>query len=107
MSEKDEVAIASALNPASPPGNKDDNTREKTPSPEGPTDSHVLSQVQPDEKGLTQQTGDTDGVTDLGWSTSAEHIEEPLIAGLSNEDLWVFIRRFDKVGPGFHRRSQV
>lgn len=69
---------------------------EQPPTPEGPTDSHVLAQVEQDEKGISQQTGDTSQVTDLGWVTRAGHIEEPLIAGLSNEDLWMYIRRFDK-----------
>lgn len=107
MSEKDEVAIASALNHADDLSNADRNTVEKPSNPEGPTDSHVLSQVEPEEKGLAHQAGETDEVTDLGWSAPAEHIEEPLIAGLSNEDLWMFIRRFDKVGPGPCRGSQL
>lgn len=77
--------------------NKSDEMTE--PLPEGPTDSHALSQIEPEEKGLTQQTGDSSDVTDLGWSSPADCIEEPLIAGLLNEDLWMLIRRFDKVSP--------
>lgn len=77
--------------------NESDDTTE--PPPEGPTDSHVLSQIEPDEKGLTQQAGDSTDVTDLGWRSPADTIEEPLIAGLLNEDLWMLIRRFDKVNP--------
>ena len=65
--------------------------------PEGPTDSHVLSQVEQDEKGLAQKVGDTEEITNIGWGVSANVIEEPLVAGLSNEDLWMLIRRFDKV----------
>lgn len=106
MSEKDEVAIASALNNADDLNNADRNTVEKPSSPEGPTDSHVLSQVEPEEKGLAHQAGERDEMTDLGWGAPAEHIEEPLITGLSNEDLWMFIRRFDKVRPEPHRSSQ-
>ncbi|CAI7664546.1 unnamed protein product [Penicillium glandicola] len=63
---------------------------------EGPTESHVLSQVEQDEKGLSQKAGDTAEITDLGWGESPDAIEEPLVAGLSNEDLWMLIRRFDK-----------
>lgn len=103
MPEKDEVAIVSALNHADDLSNADRNTVEKPSSPTGPTDSHVLSHVEPEEKGLAHQAGDTDEVTDLGWCASVERIEEPIIAGLSNEDLWMFIRRFDKVGPGPHK----
>lgn len=102
MSEKDEVAIASALNHADDLSNADGNTVEKPTSPEGPTDSHILSQVEPQEKGLAHRAGDTDEVTDLGWNASAEDIQEPLIAGLSNEDLWMLIRRFDKVSSKPH-----
>lgn len=107
MSEKDEVAIASALNHANAPSNQVDISADKPPTPAGPTDSHVLSQVEPEEKGLTQQAGDTDELTDLGWSASHEHIEEPLIAGLSNEDLWLFIRRFDKVSQSLHEIAHL
>ena len=35
--------------------------------PEGPTDSHVLSQVEQDEKGLAQKAGDTEEITNVGW----------------------------------------
>lgn len=69
---------------------------EKPPTPEGPTDSHVLSQVEQDEKGLIQKASETSEITDFGWNNLADHTE-PLIAGLSNEDLWMLIRRFDKV----------
>ncbi|KAJ5541254.1 hypothetical protein N7494_006330 [Penicillium frequentans] len=66
------------------------------PPIEGPTDSHVLSQVEQDEKGLSQLAGNTAEITNLGWSQPSEHFEEPIIGGLSNEDLWMLIRRFDK-----------
>jgi hypothetical protein len=72
-----------------------DNT-EKPPTPDGPTDSHVLSQVEQEDKGLIQRAGETTDITDVGWNNLADHTE-PLIAGLSNEDLWMLIRRFDKV----------
>ncbi|KAJ5834996.1 hypothetical protein N7447_001022 [Penicillium robsamsonii] len=62
----------------------------------GPTDSHVLSQVEQYEKGLSQKAGDTLEITNLGWDEPPDAIEEPLVAGLSNEDLWMLIRRFDK-----------
>lgn len=66
-------------------------------TPGGPTDSHVLSHVEPDEKGASQLGGDSTEIIDLGWTKPVEHIEEQLIAGLSNENLWMLIRRFDKV----------
>jgi hypothetical protein len=66
-------------------------------TPKGPTDSHVLSQVDQDEKGLSQKAGEIAEITNIGWGESPDAIEEPLVAGLSNEDLWMLIRRFDKV----------
>jgi hypothetical protein len=64
----------------------------------GPTDSHVLSQVEPEEdaKGLAQKAGVTNDVSDIGWGES-DKIEERIVRGLSNEDLWMLIRRFNKV----------
>jgi hypothetical protein len=67
--------------------------------PEGPTDSHVLSQVEQDDKGLSQKAGETTEITDLGWNERHDFIAEPLVAGISNDDLWMLIRRFDKVCP--------
>ncbi|KAF7590117.1 hypothetical protein BBP40_003230 [Aspergillus hancockii] len=67
--------------------------RENKPTVTGPTDSHALSQVDQDEKGLAQQAGATDEVTDLGWEQSPQG---QIVAGLSNEDLWMLIRRFNK-----------
>ena len=68
--------------------------------PEGPTDSHVLSQVEQEEKGLSQKAGVTSSITDIGWNQNEVYSDEPLVAGLSNEDLWMLIRRFDKVECG-------
>ncbi|PYH45555.1 DUF3292 domain-containing protein [Aspergillus saccharolyticus JOP 1030-1] len=62
----------------------------------GPTDSHILSKVDQDEKGLAQRAGDTDNVTDVGWDKPPEQIHERIVSGLSNEDLWMLIRRFNK-----------
>lgn len=96
MDEKDETAVL--LTPAHnvPLGDKSNHINEEPPTPEGPTDSHVLAQVEQDEKGLSQLAGDTAEVTDIGWTTPADQFEKPIIAGISNEDLWMLIRRFDK-----------
>ncbi|KAB8230515.1 DUF3292 domain-containing protein [Aspergillus alliaceus] len=59
----------------------------------GPTESHALAQIGQDEKGLAQEASDTNEVTDLGWEQSPEG---QIVAGLSNEDLWMLIRRFNK-----------
>lgn len=59
---------------------------------QGPTDSHAISQVEQDEKGLVQKAGASQEVSDIGWEQTPG---EQIVPGLSNEDLW--IRRFDKV----------
>lgn len=63
----------------------------------GPTDSHVLSKVDQDEKGLAQKAGQTDTVTDVGWNQHPDELDEQIVSGISNEDLWMLIRRFNKV----------
>lgn len=79
-------------------GSNDNNPLKAGPDdPEGPTDSHVLSQIDQDEKGLSQKASETTEITNIGWDESPKLIEEPLVAGISNEDLWMLIRRFDKV----------
>jgi hypothetical protein len=35
---------------------------------------------------------------DLGWNEPKEAVAKPLVGGLSNEDLWLLVRRFNKVG---------
>ncbi|KAJ5399039.1 hypothetical protein N7465_009528 [Penicillium sp. CMV-2018d] len=76
---------------------KADNNLTRDPDiPKGQTESHVLSRVEQDEKGLSQKAGNTAEITNIGWGESPDAIDEPLVAGLSNEDLWMLIRRFDK-----------
>jgi uncharacterized protein DUF3292 len=48
------------------------------------------------EKGAAQVRHDED-VLDLGWSENQDDICPPLIAGMSNGDVWLLIRRFNKV----------
>ncbi|KAL3485667.1 hypothetical protein BJX62DRAFT_216808 [Aspergillus germanicus] len=64
---------------------------------EGPTDSHALSKFSPDDeaKGLAHRAGETEHVSDIGWGKS-DIIEERIVPGLSNEDLFLLIRRFNK-----------
>lgn len=76
---------------------KEDRLAEST-SASGPTDSHILSQVNPDEeaKGLAHKAGEDNQLSDIGWGRS-DVIEERVVQGLSNEDLFLLIRRFNKV----------
>ncbi|KAL2192559.1 hypothetical protein P885DRAFT_47399 [Corynascus similis CBS 632.67] len=62
---------------------------------DGPTFSHTLATETQDGHGTTQLNSDSD-VVDLGWNEKKENITEPLVGGMSNEELWLLIRRFNK-----------
>lgn len=66
---------------------------------EGPTISHALATSPTEEPGLVQLDHDEE-VRDLGWNEPKEAIPAPLVGGMDNEDLWVLVRRFDKVRYG-------
>ena len=66
---------------------------------EGPTARHALATSPTEEPGLVQQDHDEE-VKDLGWNEPKEAIPAPLVGGMENEDLWVLVRRFDKVSHG-------
>ena len=61
-----------------------------------PTASHALAVADHDEKGHVQDA-DGDGIQDLGWHESDTNIPNPLIGRVPNEELWLLIRRFNKV----------
>lgn len=50
----------------------------------------------PEVKGLAQIDHGSE-VKDLGWNEPKENIASPLVGGLNNEELWLLIRRFNKV----------
>lgn len=58
--------------------------------------SHALANAEHVEKGHAQEAHE-DEVKDLGWTDTNDKIANPLIARLPNEELWVLIRRFNKV----------
>lgn len=60
------------------------------------TDSYELPQV-PEESGPVQRA--TESPRDVQWKPSSRTVEETLADGISNEDLWMLIRRFNKVSP--------
>ena len=64
-----------------------------------PTDSHALAAADHEEKGAAQQVHSDVEVRDLGWSEHPQDIPMPLVGGLRNEELWLLVRRFDKVQP--------
>lgn len=68
---------------------------------DAPTESHALAlqaaqATDPAEAGAAQ-IKHADEVMDLGWNEPKEHVAQPLVGGLSNEDLWLLVRRFNKV----------
>lgn len=60
-----------------------------------PTLSHALATTELEEKGAAQQDHDEE-VVNLGWNEPKENIENPLVGGIDNEDLWLLVRRFNK-----------
>lgn len=67
-----------------------------------PTASHALAMADHEHKGEAQEAHDSE-VKDLGWKDREERIANPLVGGLPNDELWVLIRRFNKVWP--HSRT--
>ena len=65
---------------------------------EHPTLSHALANGNHAEKGHAQLDHDKE-VKDLGWNEPKQDIPAPLVGGMDNEELWMLVRRFDKVLP--------
>jgi hypothetical protein len=68
---------------------------------DAPTESHALAleaaKGSPlEEKGAAQLDHEEE-VVDLGWNEPKEQVENPLVGGLANDDLWLLVRRFNKV----------
>ena len=69
------------------------------------TDSHALATADIDVKGTVQSASDTSSsdeneVANLGWHRADEADGEPFLGGWTNEEIWLFIRRFNKVYDG-------
>lgn len=63
---------------------------------DGATASHALAVGDHEEKGIAQEDHDKE-VVDLGWNEQASEIPAPLVGGMENEELWLLVRRFNKV----------
>lgn len=66
------------------------------PIAQATTTSHILATQDHAIKGAAQEAGKEFGTTNLGWQNNAERIDK-LVGGLDNDDLWMLIRRFNKV----------
>jgi hypothetical protein len=68
---------------------------------EKPTASHELAEMamsddHEGDKGIAQiEHGDVE-VRNLGWNEKPDAVAQTLVGGLSNEDLWALVRRFNK-----------
>src|SRR2546421_6471787 len=73
---------------------------------QAPSESHDLAAAAAEEPfettgeaGASQVDHAEEEIRDLGWR-ERDHVEKiprPLVGGLSNEELWTLIRRFNKV----------
>lgn len=59
--------------------------------------SHALAHTELEEKGLVYNSPDDEPASDIGWQRQPDDIDEPIVGGISNDDLWMLIRRFNKV----------
>lgn len=69
---------------------------------DAPTESHALaldaaSGYNPDHGTGRAQMAHGQEVLDLGWNERKEHVDSPLVGGLLNEEVWLLVRRFNKV----------
>lgn len=66
------------------------------------TDNNDFVQVDPEESGPLQKVSTTSTTSsrktqDVAYRQASRTVDESLAAGLSNEDVWMLIRRFNKV----------
>lgn len=74
---------------------------------DAPTASHALADESLNDEstvqGASQVEHDDVEVHNLGWNEEAPRVPRPVVGGLTNEQLWTLIRRFDK--QVFHVKS--
>lgn len=70
---------------------------------EQPTASHGLADESinaapevGEKKGTSQMMHNNIEIKDIGWNKKAENVPGPMVSGLTNEETWTLIRRFDK-----------
>lgn len=71
-----------------------------------PTISHSLAVADHDDKGYAQEAH-VDEVKNLGWNKPDDKIARPLVGGLPNEELWLLLRRFNKVNECLQCSSKM
>ncbi|PKS08160.1 hypothetical protein jhhlp_005436 [Lomentospora prolificans] len=72
-----------------------------------PTASHQLAEETKDkpveEKGYAELNHGETEIKDRGWNASPANVPDPLVGGLTNEQVWLLVRRFNK--QIFHVKS--
>ncbi|EED19877.1 conserved hypothetical protein [Talaromyces stipitatus ATCC 10500] len=63
---------------------------------DAPTDSHALAHAEVEETSLIRKLPGDEATSDIGWRQQPDEFDEPIIVGISNEDLYMLIRRFNK-----------
>jgi hypothetical protein len=72
----------------------------------GTTFSHALASEAREGQGPGQSNHEKD-VLDLGWNERKQDITAPLVAGMDNDELWLLVRRFNKVGRTRRAKDHV
>ena len=91
------AARATSTTTHSSPINTPTSSRSTMATTDAPTDSHALANADHEEKGAAQEDHFETEVKDLGWNDHPKDMPKPLVGGLRNEDLWLLVRRFNKV----------
>lgn len=58
--------------------------------------SHILATQHQENHGAVQQAGKEDYTSNLGWQKNAKGVDT-LVGGMENDELWMLVRRFNKV----------
>ena len=90
--------------PAQDPTTTTTNDANTTPSENAPSLSHALATDDHAKKGHAQEDHEEE-VLNLGWNEPKQEIAAPLVGGMDNEDLWLLIRRFNKVSSIYQRHD--
>ena len=61
-----------------------------------PSDSHALATADHEVVGAVQKDHEEGEVRDMGWLDDPKNVPKGLVGGLSNEELWTLVRRFNK-----------
>lgn len=69
-----------------------------TPGEFDDTDSYGLTRAATEDSVPDSIRSRTEKLSPTQWKPSSRTVDESLVEGLSNEDLWMLIRRFNKVG---------